>query len=111
MDFKKNRFFIDAGPYLNLFLMNVYKSEYLNHLFIQKDTKDFRRLVLGMAAGFGANIPIGKKFDMSFEVRDNYNLTRICKNTVTSFTNKSKLSLNSELFIYSIAYHIKSKKK
>jgi len=109
LNIKKNGFFIDAGFNLDTYISskckgwNVFTDNYETSL-ISKD--EMRRFVLSMAAGFGAKIPIGKKYDMSFEVRDNYGLTRIC-----AFTNASKLSLNSELFIYSIAYHIKSKKK
>ena len=109
INLKKNRFFIDAGTYVDILMLSKGKTKLANIINSNYNlTKGYRRLFLGISAGFGAIIPINKKYDMSFEVRDNYGLTRIAKKCDSP---NDKSSLNSELFLYSIIYHIKDKKK
>ncbi len=110
----KNRFFFDAGPCIDTYLGA--KAEVWNSLTDSYGVNNYnknvlRRFVLYLTAGFGANIPVGKKYDMSFEIRDNYGLTRIDVGTGSSNNKKSRISLNSELFLYSFTYHIPDKKK
>jgi len=107
INIKKNRFFIDAGTYIDMLLLGKYKYEYTNHLVKGDITNFHRRFVSGISIGIGTTIPVNKKFDMSFEVRDCYGITRIAKN---SDDKKNRTSLNSELFLYSLTYHIPEKK-
>jgi hypothetical protein len=117
LNLRKNRFFVDAGPYLDILLNSEFsfQNPINNETVIRKGTKDIKKLNLGLAAGLGANIPIGKKYDMSFEARDNLNLTyldtrKIFKNVNNSSEKRSKISLNTVLFLYSLTYHIPEKK-
>jgi len=110
VNFKKNRFFIDAGTNIDILIQSKGKAEAtsININSNYNDTKECRRFILGISAGIGATLPINKKYDMSFEVRDNYGLTQIYK-YINGANNKVRI--NSELFLYSIIYHIKEKKK
>ena len=111
----KNRFFIEAGPCMGIYICDKYKWwNYLSNEFEtpkKADYSSYRRLIFGMEAGMGANIPFGKKYTMSFEARDNYGLTHIVKGNVLPDGKKNRTSLNSIAFLYSITYHIKDKKK
>ena len=107
--FRKHKFFVEGGPYINILLLGKSKYEYTNQLVIGNITKSYRNLVLGISAGIGADIPLTKKFDISFEAKDCFGLTHIAKN-LNDPKNK-KTNLNSVLFLYSVIYHIPDKKK
>jgi len=117
LNLRKNRFYIDAGPYLDILLKGEFsfQNDINNETVIIKGTKDIKKFNLGLAAGLGANIPIGKKYDMSFEARDNMNLTylssrKVFKHAINPPAKRSRISLNSILFLYSFTYHIPEKK-
>jgi len=104
---KKNMFFIDAGTYVDLLLSSKFNYKYYNYSHLGDNSKDYRWFVSGLSIGIGTNLPINKKCDMSFEIRDCYGLTRIGKfiGYNTPFDN-GKTSLNSVEFLYSLTYHL-----
>jgi hypothetical protein len=60
-----------------------------------------------LLVGVGVNIPINKKFHMSFEVRDHINLTTLSSdNKNPDGTKIPQIRLNSVLLLYNVSYHL-----
>jgi hypothetical protein len=102
----KSRFFFIAGPNFDFFLNNKNRILYDSYDTIANRSKKGDSN-LDLAFGLGTNIPIGKKYNLSFEIRDNLGFTGIFKKDYVPYIGR-----NSVLFLYGLTYHfwkIKSK--
>ncbi|MGN6645588.1 MAG: porin family protein [Cytophaga sp.] len=73
--------FVNAGPSFNVLLQQktVFKGPDETHK--STNTDDFKTLNMGAVIGIGASIPLQDNIALSFELRNNFGLTNINKNT------------------------------
>lgn len=101
---KKIKYFGNAGPYF-AFLQSQENIKYLtnsNSDIIVRTYSDFmyQTFDFGISSGFGIIYPLDQRFNLSFELRNNYGLTNMIKDGPnTSY-------LNSTLGIFGLSYKI-----
>jgi hypothetical protein len=103
---KKEKIFFEVGTSVD-YLFYCKRTEwnyFLNENTEYNNTKYSTRYNLNIIAGFGVNIPFSKKFDASFELRDNVGLININKGGTI-------IKINTISFLYSLIYNIEGKEK
>ncbi len=73
--------FVHAGPSFNLLLKEKYVVKFQDQTEKQTNTENYKTLNMGVVAGIGLAIPLQDNIALSFELRNNFGLTNINKNT------------------------------
>jgi hypothetical protein len=102
----KVRYFLNIGPSFN-FLLNqkLIIKGYDPKPIITNNTNQYQAFNFGIVTGLGIAIPIKERFSLSFELRNNYGLSNINKNTDKSFSIKT----NSTSLLIGFAYKFGAK--
>ena len=76
---KETRFFINGGPFVGFLISAKDKiDEFKPYPGYEYDTKDnYNKTDIGLSFGAGMSFPFGKRFEGSFEFKDNLGLTNI----------------------------------
>jgi hypothetical protein len=111
---RKIRFFVNAGPCVSLLLQQTlwYLPESGSKVKVVNETGAYSPIDLAMVAGIGLVVPVGKKFKVSLELRDNFGLINI-RTSVSEFERDSYFSTgevkgytNSTLLLVGVSYRI-----
>ncbi len=106
------RFFVDAGPCVSLLLKESlwYLPGDGSKQKAADETEAYLRVNLAVTAGAGVAIPLGKRIQVSLEVRDNFGVLNI-RSATSGFEQKSYLSAgatkgytNSALLLAGVAW-------
>jgi hypothetical protein len=103
---KNNRLFVNAGPDFDL-LVNWRNRVLINDKVVNDEIHKSTFLNMNLAIGIGTNVPVGKKYSLTFEVRDNFNFL----DYFGKHSNRPKWCKNSVFFLYGIVYHFSIKNK
>jgi len=104
---KKIKFFVNAGPYIGVYLSSKTKLDaYSGNPEIEIDNdSSTKKTDFGISAGFGVEIPVGQNGAFTIEVRDNLGLKNISE---SKETNAPEIKLNTANFM--IGYVFKFEK-
>lgn len=102
---KKSGLFVNVGTSLDFLLKceYTYWDYFLNKNMKIDNTEYSAKFNLDIIAGLGINIPVNKKCNLSFELRDNLGFLDINHGGTV-------IKINSILFLYSMTYNIGNKK-
>lgn len=112
------RFFVNAGPCVSLLLQESlwYLPEGGSREKVADETAAYYRFNLAVTAGVGIAVPVGKRFLVSLEVRDNFGVLNI-RSSASDFERNSALAVeqptgqtNSTLLLAGISYRFGSNK-
>ena len=102
---KKWRFFLNAGPYISFLLKETTHTDAFND-FPESDsdnTNHYKNTETGLSVGIGLSYALKKRWDLSFEVRDNYGLENISELEVY---NGGTIKTNALNFLLGITYKL-----
>jgi hypothetical protein len=106
------RFFVNAGPCVSLLLQESlwYLPDNGSKEKVADETEAYHRVNLAVTAGAGIAVPIGKRFLVSLEVRDNFGVLNI-RSAASDFEHNSAMAVepptghtNSTLLLVGISY-------
>ena len=109
---RKLLFFVNAGPCVSLLLQQTlwYLPESGSKQKVANETEAYHRVNLAVTAGAGIALPVGKRFLVSLELRDNFGVLNI-RSAASSFEHTSAMAVeppkghtNSTLLLAGIAY-------
>lgn len=107
-------FFVNAGPCVSLLLHESlwYLPDSGSQEKVADETVAYHRVNLAVTAGAGIAVPIGKRFLVSLEVRDNFGVLNI-RSAASEFEHNSAMAVlpptghtNSTLLLAGITYRI-----
>lgn len=103
---RKNKFFINAGPYLGLLLSNKTRiNAYANNPDVEMDNTDSTNSTdFGITLGIGVEVDVGRANTMSVELRENYGMTNISKSLET---NAPELKTNTLSLVLSYTFKLR----
>jgi hypothetical protein len=96
----KVTYFLNVGPSFNFLLNQKSIDDGVNPHVSSNNTNDYNTFNLGVVTGLGVAIPIKERFSLSFELRNNYGLSNINKNTEKDLSIKT----NSTSLLIGFAY-------
>ena len=111
---RKFRFFVNAGPCVSFLLQQTlwYLPESGSKVKVDNETGAYSPIDLAVVAGIGVVVPVGNRFKVSLEVRDNFGLINI-RTSTSEFERDSYFSAgevkgytNSTLLLLGVAYRI-----
>jgi hypothetical protein len=98
---KKNKFFVNAGPYISYLLRQTSRSKVDSSEFLLLDnTRMDKRLDLGISLGCGLSIPVSQQFNFLLEIRDNLGLYNT---SAVPIVNGGSIKQNSLNFLFGIS--------
>lgn len=95
---RANYGYINAGG----FFSTQFNAEYKGGYYIY--SQNFNRGFVGIVAGLGARIPIGKKMLLTLEARDYYSLYKLYDVKTASYFDLSSAMSNTATFLVGISY-------
>ncbi len=111
---QRKRFFVNAGPCLSLLLRESlrYLPDSGSKEKVADETGAYHRFNLAVTAGAGIAVPVGKRFLVSLEVRDNFGVLNI-RSAASDFEYNSTMAVeqptghtNSTLLLAGISYKL-----
>ncbi len=106
------RFFVNAGPCVSLLLQEStwYLPDNGSKEKVADETGAYHQINLAVTAGAGIAVPVGKRFQLSLEVRDNFGVLNI-RSVASGFEQNSAMAVekptghtNSTLLLAGISY-------
>jgi hypothetical protein len=103
---RKVNFFINAGPYVGVLIREVtlFQPQFAGAL-LSDNTSSYKQFDVGIIEGLGISIPIGGRFAVSLEARNNTGLYNLNKKEVY-FIPVNAIRNNTTNFIFSLNYKL-----